>query len=106
MSARNKELRAQIEQLEFDNAEGEEIANGLREQVAALKEWNGQLESVAKDNAALKGEVKALRNQIAEQKKDIRKQTEADLLLNALQAVGIVPKPKGVDHYARAGLFG
>jgi chromosome segregation ATPase len=85
MFARNKELREKVEQLKFENAECQEIANGLREQVAALK-----------------GEVKALENQIAPLQKNIRKQTEADLLLNALQAVGIAPKPEWVDHFARA----
>lgn len=100
-------LRKQIAALKKENAGQERTIDLLREERDRITADNVELQEKV-DRQEINMEY--LRSQVAEQKatiakqnQTIRKQSEADLLLNALQAVGIVPKPEPeIDNFARA----
>jgi len=103
MWATKKQLRRDAELLKEDyealKAENEALSTEIRK----LKTELSTAQTNAEEVPELRATVKNLKKQIATQNETIRKQTEADLLVNALQAVGIIPKPpsgENFDHFA------
>lgn len=91
------QLRDRISCLEGYCSDHEKTIAELRKRV--------ELDAMQKDEIHdLNRKIGDLNKTIDDQKAIIRKQTEADILLNALQAVGIVPPPKAdpnPNYFAR-----
>lgn len=98
MWATKKQLRRDAELLKEDyealKAEKEALSTEIRKLKTEL--LTAQLNG--KEVPELRAMVKKLTKQIATKDDTIRKQTEADLLVNALQAVGIIPKPPSGEN--------
>ena len=61
-----------------------------------------RVETISKSHSIMENNLAKAQEKIEDQKKLIREQTEADLLLNALKAVGIIREEKPADYFGRA----
>ena len=75
---------------EIDNLQ--EVNALLKKQVESLQEIESRTNNLMSENMRLSAEVKSLKAELISAKNKIRKQTEADLLLNALKSVGLIPE--------------
>jgi len=87
---KTRELKARIETLESECAAAKSIglsyAETIKEQAEKLKVGEVAFVKVQEERDKLK--------------KIVREQTEADLLINSLKAVGIIREDKKVDYFA------
>lgn len=92
----NKRLLEQVETLE-------KVNSTLKTQVDNLQEIEKKTNTLMTDNLRLSRELESLKAELISAKNTIRKQTEADLLLNALKAVGIIQEQKDEkpDYFAQ-----
>lgn len=82
----------------------------LRRTILALQQdsdlLNQQLARVTAQRDVARKDLREMQKKVREMLKKVREQTAADLLINALEAVGIIkPKePKDLDWYTRRNL--
>lgn len=78
----------------------------LRKELQALQEKNeelaGRIDTITEANLHQSGKIAGLEKLIRKQKELVREQTKADLLLNALKAVGMVKDNAPKDYFAEA----
>lgn len=91
------------EKYELDKA-GVEISD-LTKQVTSMQKDNedlaGKITLLTQETDRIREAAKQIIQERDKLKTMVRDQTEADLLFNALQAVGIIPKAKTADYFAR-----
>lgn len=94
-----KRLQAEVDLWKADADQAQGYSDELRQERDRLKL---SLDGLQNKISEQKETISSLEKKIKKKDKLIREQTKADLLLNALQAVGIIPeeKEKEVDHFA------
>jgi hypothetical protein len=95
-----RELIAEVERLKSENVElvrkGENDAANVTEGAEIAVEAARLMEEAKKELVEAKAEITKL-------KKMVREQSEADLLINALKAVGMIKDSGGTDYQQEAG---
>jgi len=77
-------LKQEVEKLTFENGE----------LIVKLSELNSEFKEIKEPALKIEKERNELR-------KMVREQTEADLLINALKAVGVISVPKPTDYFTQ-----
>jgi len=77
-------LKQEVEKLTFENGE----------LIVKLSELNSEFKEIKEPALKIEKERNELR-------KMVREQTEADLLINALKAVGVISIPKPTDYFTQ-----
>lgn len=92
----SRELRDRIEELDTINSNLELSNAGQRK---LIDQSHATIQNLEESNSRLSLRISSLDSEIDNLKKLVREQTEADLLLNALKAVGIIKTDKPIDWF-------
>jgi regulator of replication initiation timing len=87
-----KALLSELNRIKSHLEENKETISSL-----LTEEYNlsSELKKVRQENRDLKRENKGLKRRLDEVSKNVREQTEADILLNALKVIGVIRNPDG-----------
>lgn len=96
----SRNLRMELKAVELRNVELTDRILGLVDEKLSIGRDRDNFQSLYKQQ---KMEIKTLGDRVKNLQETVRDQTEADLLLNALKAIGVIPKEeKEPDSFGEA----